>query len=190
MAATGEGAPAAAAAAHRRLSLRPRPLEKTSFSCAAPLAPSYTRRSRSVLRPPDQRKANSSPRGSFWLFVNLFSISRAVVFFRAADRLIFRSSFFFPLSSRKTKHQVLSYDIDLLNPPAALEARKHKLKRLVQSPNSYFMDVKCQGCLQITVVFSNSQTVVVCPACSAVLCTPTGGKARLTEGCSFRKKGE
>ena len=85
--------------------------------------------------------------------------------------------------------QTLAYD-DLLHPPAALEARKHKLKRLVQSPNSFFMDVKCQGCFQITTVFSNSQTVVVCPSCSAVLCTPTGGKARLTEGCSFRRKGD
>jgi small subunit ribosomal protein S27e len=86
--------------------------------------------------------------------------------------------------------QTLAYDVDLLHPPAALEARKHKLKRLVQSPNSFFMDVKCQGCFQITTVFSNSQTVVVCPSCSAVLCTPTGGKARLTEGCSFRRKGD
>ncbi|KAG7566235.1 hypothetical protein ISN44_As10g028210 [Arabidopsis suecica] len=34
---------------------------------------------------------------------------------------------------------VLQNDIDLLNPPAELEKRKHKLKRLVQSPNSYFM---------------------------------------------------
>ncbi len=33
-----------------------------------------------------------------------------------------------------------------------------------------------------TTVFSHSQTVVVCSSCSAVLCTPTGGKARLTEG--------
>ena len=45
--------------------------------------------------------------------------------------------------------QTASYDIDLLHPPAALEARRHKLKRLVQSPNSYFMDVKCQGCFQM-----------------------------------------
>ncbi|KAL8248497.1 hypothetical protein R6Q59_005365, partial [Mikania micrantha] len=41
---------------------------------------------------------------------------------------------------------VLPNDVDLLNPPADLEKRKHKLKRLVQSPNSFFMDVKCQGC--------------------------------------------
>lgn len=39
-----------------------------------------------------------------------------------------------------------------------------------------------------TTVFSHAQTVVVCGGCSAVLCQPTGGKARLTEGCSFRKK--
>ncbi|KAD5317151.1 hypothetical protein E3N88_17097 [Mikania micrantha] len=34
---------------------------------------------------------------------------------------------------------VLPNDVDLLNPPAELEKRKHKLKRLVQSPNSFFM---------------------------------------------------
>ncbi|EEC77208.1 hypothetical protein OsI_15727 [Oryza sativa Indica Group] len=45
--------------------------------------------------------------------------------------------------------QVLSNDIDLLNPPAELEKLKHKKKRLVQSPNSFFMDVKCQGCFSM-----------------------------------------
>ncbi|KAJ2684480.1 40S ribosomal protein S27-like [Coemansia sp. RSA 1285] len=50
------------------------------------------------------------------------------------------------------------------------------------------MDVKCSGCFNITVVFSNSQSVVTCTGCSTVLCQPTGGRARLTEGCSFRKK--
>ncbi|KAH9791549.1 mitochondrial substrate carrier family protein [Citrus sinensis] len=85
---------------------------------------------------------------------------------------------------------VLQNDIDLLNPPAELEKKKHKLKRLVQSPNSFFMDVKCQGCFNITTVFSHSQTVVVCGNCQSVLCQPTGGRARLTEGCSFRRKGD
>ncbi|XP_038692722.1 40S ribosomal protein S27-2 isoform X1 [Tripterygium wilfordii] len=95
---------------------------------------------------------------------------------------------------------VLQNDIDLLNPPAELEKKKHKLKRLVQSPNSFFMvhihlyaclsDVKCQGCFNITTVFSHSQTVVVCGNCQTVLCQPTGGRARLTEGCSFRRKGD
>ncbi|CAI5468519.1 unnamed protein product [Closterium sp. Yama58-4] len=47
---------------------------------------------------------------------------------------------------------VLSNDIDLLHPPAELEKRKHKMKRLVPTPNSFFMDVKCQGCFSITTV--------------------------------------
>lgn len=83
---------------------------------------------------------------------------------------------------------VLHLDLDLGHPPAALEAQKHKLKRLVQSPNSYFMDVKCQGCYNITTVFSHSQTVITCTSCAAVLATPTGGKVRLQEGTSFRRK--
>ncbi|CAF0911241.1 unnamed protein product [Didymodactylos carnosus] len=77
---------------------------------------------------------------------------------------------------------------DLLHPTIDEERRKHKLKRLVQSPNSYFMDVKCPGCYKITTVFSHAQTVVLCVGCNYVLCSPSGGKARLTEGCSFRKK--
>ncbi|KAF3790460.1 40S ribosomal protein S27-1 [Nymphaea thermarum] len=40
---------------------------------------------------------------------------------------------------------VLSNDIDLLHPPADLEKRKHKLKRLVQSPNSFFMNDRVQS---------------------------------------------
>ena len=40
------------------------------------------------------------------------------------------------------------------------------------------------GCFNITTVFSHAQTVVVCTSCTSVLCQPTGGKARLTEGSS------
>jgi len=79
---------------------------------------------------------------------------------------------------------------DLLHPSPANEKKKHKLKRLVQSPNSFFMDVKCPGCFNITTVFSHAQSVVLCGNCNTVLCQPTGGKARLTEGCSFRRKVE
>ncbi|OJD24838.1 40S ribosomal protein S27 [Blastomyces percursus] len=78
--------------------------------------------------------------------------------------------------------------VDLLNPTPQAEARKHKLKMLVPAPRSFFMDVKCPGCFAITTVFSHAQTVVICAGCSTVLCQPTGGKARLTEGCSFRRK--
>ncbi|KAF9918559.1 40S ribosomal protein S27 [Lobosporangium transversale] len=72
--------------------------------------------------------------------------------------------------------------VDLLNPSHAHEQKTHKLKRLVQSPNSYFMDVKCPGCVQITTVFSHAQTVVMCSSCANVLAQPTGGITRLTEG--------
>ena len=48
------------------------------------------------------------------------------------------------------------------------------------------MDVKCPGCYKITTVFSHAQTVVLCVGCSTVLCQPTGGRARLTEGRIFK----
>ena len=44
---------------------------------------------------------------------------------------------------------VLQLAKDLLHPSVDEERRKCKLKRLVQSPNSYFMDVKCPGTLHI-----------------------------------------
>ena len=49
---------------------------------------------------------------------------------------------------------------DLLHPSASDEKRKHKLKRLVQAPNSFFMDVKCPGCFNITTVFSHAQVAI------------------------------
>uniref|UniRef100_A0A9L0J0E0 40S ribosomal protein S27-like n=1 Tax=Equus asinus TaxID=9793 RepID=A0A9L0J0E0_EQUAS len=72
--------------------------------------------------------------------------------------------------------------------PSPEEKRRCKKKRLVQSPNSYFMDVKCPGYYKTTAVFSHAQMVVLCVGCSIVLCQPAEGKARLTEGCSFRQK--
>ncbi|XP_005078121.1 40S ribosomal protein S27-like [Mesocricetus auratus] len=77
---------------------------------------------------------------------------------------------------------------DFLPPSPEEEKRKHKKKCLVQSLNSYFMDVKCPGCYKIATVFNHAQTVVLCVACSTVLCQSTGRKARLTEGYSFRRK--
>lgn len=71
---------------------------------------------------------------------------------------------------------------DLLYPTAAEERRKHKNKRLVPHPNSFYMDVKCPGCYKITTVFSHAHTVVSCAGCSTILCQPTGGKVRLSDG--------
>ncbi|KAL0245990.1 hypothetical protein GEMRC1_007206 [Eukaryota sp. GEM-RC1] len=79
---------------------------------------------------------------------------------------------------------------DLLNPPKDVEARRHKMKRLVPAPNSCFMDVRCSGCKQITTVFSHATTVVTCSGCGSVLAQPMGGKARLTVGCQYRPKAQ
>ncbi|XP_032964910.1 40S ribosomal protein S27-like [Rhinolophus ferrumequinum] len=77
---------------------------------------------------------------------------------------------------------------DLLHPSPEEEERKHKKKHLMQSPNSYFMDVKCPGCYKITTVFTQAQTVVLCVGCSTASYQPIGGKARLAEGCSFQRR--
>ncbi|XP_012974684.1 40S ribosomal protein S27-like [Mesocricetus auratus] len=77
---------------------------------------------------------------------------------------------------------------DLLHPSQEEEKRKHKKKRLVQSPSSYFIHVKCPGCYKVTMVFSHAHTVVLGVGCSSALCQPTGHKARLAEGGSFRRK--
>jgi phage FluMu protein Com len=52
---------------------------------------------------------------------------------------------------------------DLLFPSQSDERRKHKLKRLIQAPNSFFMDVKCPGCFHITTVFSHAQVRIKSP---------------------------
>ena len=53
-------------------------------------------------------------------------------------------------------------EIDLLGVDPIEEESLHKLKRLVQSPNSFFMDVKCPKCKGINVVFSHAQSTVHC----------------------------
>nr|XP_012423162.1 PREDICTED: 40S ribosomal protein S27-like [Odobenus rosmarus divergens] len=77
---------------------------------------------------------------------------------------------------------------DLLHLSPEKKKRKHKKKRLVQSPNSYKKNVKCPKKYKITTVFSHTQTVVLCVGCSTVLCQPTGEKKRLTEKKTFRRK--
>ncbi|XP_037671046.1 40S ribosomal protein S27-like [Choloepus didactylus] len=70
---------------------------------------------------------------------------------------------------------------DLLHPSPGEEKRKHKKQHPMQSPNSYFMDMKCSGCYKVAAVFSHAQTP---------LCQLTGEKAGLTrfaEGCSFKQ---
>ena len=81
-------------------------------------------------------------------------------------------------------------DSDLRYPSVQKERSSHKRKRLVQGPNAFFMDVKCVRCARVNVVYSHATTAVACAGCATVLCKPTGGKAILKEGCSFRRKND
>jgi small subunit ribosomal protein S27e len=58
-----------------------------------------------------------------------------------------------------------------------------KLQQVKEINKSFYIKLKISF-----IVFSHAQTVVLCVGCNYVLCSPSGGKARLTEGCSFRKK--
>lgn len=48
-----------------------------------------------------------------------------------------------------------------LHPSPEEEKKKHKKKTLVQSLNSYFIDMKCPGYYEISMVISHEQTVVL-----------------------------
>jgi len=61
---------------------------------------------------------------------------------------IVRLPYLIPYDAASQAHISMG-DIDLLHPPRELEQQRHKLKRLVQSPNSFFMDVKCPGCFSM-----------------------------------------
>ena len=80
-------------------------------------------------------------------------------------------------------------EMDLLNPDPTQEEHVHKLKKLVQAPNSFFMDVKCKVTGEIITIFSHSQSVVY-DSVGNVVATPTGGKVKLVVGCSWRRKGD
>jgi ribosomal protein S27E len=81
-------------------------------------------------------------------------------------------------------------EMDLLNADPSQEEHMHKLKKLVQCPNSFFLDVRCSQCLNISTLFSHSQTSVTCTTCGQILCTTSGGRAKLTTGSSYRRKGD
>ena len=81
-------------------------------------------------------------------------------------------------------------EYDLLHPNPEEEVQKHKLKKLVQKPNSFFLDIKCKGCGEITHTFSHAQSVIKCKKCNDILATPTGGKLELKEGVRIKRKAE
>ena len=81
-------------------------------------------------------------------------------------------------------------EFDLLHPDPNEEKQRHKLKKLVQKPNSFFLDIKCKSCNGLTHTYSCAQSVIKCKNCGEILATPTGGKIELKEGVHIRRKGE
>jgi ribosomal protein S27E len=77
-------------------------------------------------------------------------------------------------------------EFDLLHPNPAIEAKKHKLKKLVQKPNSYFIDIKCK-CKKVNHTFTHAQSIIRCKGCNEVIATPTGGKLKIKDGNQIRK---
>lgn len=78
-------------------------------------------------------------------------------------------------------------EYDLLHPNVDLENRRHKLKRLVQSPNSHFIDIKCKNCRKVNHTFTHAQSTIKCKQCQETLATPSGGKILIKDGNSVRK---
>jgi len=53
-------------------------------------------------------------------------------------------------------------EFDLLTPDPVVEETLHKLKKLVQRPNSYFIDIKCRNCKEMVHTFSHAQSIIKC----------------------------
>ena len=80
-------------------------------------------------------------------------------------------------------------EIDLLNQDPEHQQGMHKLKKLVKTPDSFFMDVKCPQCQTVNTIFSNAQKVILCTNCKYLLAVPRGGKTKLAVGTAWRRKG-
>ncbi|HDI42538.1 MAG TPA: 30S ribosomal protein S27e [Candidatus Bathyarchaeota archaeon] len=52
-------------------------------------------------------------------------------------------------------------------------------RKLVPTPRSKFLRVKCPECGNEQIVFSHASIVVKCMVCGAVLAEPAGGKAKI-----------
>jgi hypothetical protein len=63
--------------------------------------------------------------------------------------------------SRHFERTLNKMEFDLLFPPESVESRRHKLKRLVPTQNSYFLEIKDSQSNNMKVVFSHSQTTII-----------------------------
>lgn len=77
-------------------------------------------------------------------------------------------------------------EYDLLHVPKDIEKRTHKLKRLVQAPNSYFMKLKNKTSSNVTVVFSNAHGIIKDMKDNKIIAQSTGGKIKISSHCEFK----
>ena len=80
-----------------------------------------------------------------------------------------------------------SITYDILHPSNNISSKQHKLKRLIQSPNSYYIDILCSKCNSYNIMYSHISTNIYCKSCDHVIALSTGGKANITIGCKYRK---
>jgi small subunit ribosomal protein S27e len=59
-------------------------------------------------------------------------------------------------------------------------------KGLVPKPETKFLIVKCKDCGNSQTIFNRATTSVNCAVCGATMARPTGGKAKLQEGCEVQ----
>nr|BAS01674.1 ribosomal protein S27 [Lotharella vacuolata] len=77
---------------------------------------------------------------------------------------------------------------DLSFPSVEMEKTKHKLKRIIPSPNSTFIGSECVVCKKANLIFSHSSKQRKCKFCFSTLTNPKGGKCLTTRGISITKK--
>ena len=70
-------------------------------------------------------------------------------------------------------------EYDLLNLPFQEEFRRHKLRRTIPAPNSYFFHIECNKCQKIKTCFSHGHSQVKCIDCNQTLAVPSGGKLKI-----------
>jgi ribosomal protein S27E len=80
-------------------------------------------------------------------------------------------------------------EFDLLFPDPKKEQAKHKLKRQVQKPNSFFLDIKDPDSNDIIHTFSHANCVIRSKN-GKVLAYPSGGKLKFKDGVKIRRKAE
>merc|ERR1712146_212142 len=89
------------------------------------------------------------------------------------------------MGTSKTKRNM---EYDLLHIPDSVEQSRHKKKRMVQAPNSYFMNVKTSDGNGVSPVFSHSTTPYYDVVTNQVQGKVSGGKIRLQERCLYNVK--